>query len=135
MDPLLKELRENIEKTGATVTLFANVGPVTVIGLISSPRRFTEDVGEYLEERAASLEAKETESPTPDEIRGLGLAHNESEVDQRYWTLRDATMIISAIESHEVPFLRLDTEAISTWWLRAGSHPDKTQDDDEGNGD
>lgn len=129
MDPRLKELLANIDKSGASLKLYAIAGGNAIIGLISDPRRFTGDVAEFIEEEIAR---EGEERPAPEAFRSLVLDTPDVEEDPRYITLRDATVVLSAIESHKVSFLRLDAESISSWWLRPGRHPD---DDDDADAD
>jgi hypothetical protein len=52
MDPLLRELRANVEASGfAAVTLYAMVDGHLVVGEFCSPRHFTEDFNERTKTR------------------------------------------------------------------------------------
>jgi len=130
MDPLLKELREKIDANGATMCLYAASGGTSYIGKISKPSRFTRDLGAFIEEAAEGLDPHDEDQPTPDEVRALALSDTDSEPDPRYVTLRDATVVFSAIESHRVPFLRLDLGSLDSWWIRPGWHPSAEEKDD-----
>lgn len=131
MDPLLRELRDKIDASGASVHLYAAAGGTTYMGLISKPSRFTKDFDVFIDEAVENLDPADPDQPTSEEFRALALSDADSEPDPRYVTLRNATVIFSAIESHRVPFLRLDLDSLDSWWIRPGRHPD---DEKEKNG-
>lgn len=124
MDPLLRELRANIQEGDASVYLQAVIGSSLYTGLFSSPSRFTRDFATWLSESADGWDGGETEGPTREGFEALALKEVDREPDPQYVTLRDATVVFSAIEAHRLPFVRLDLDAVDSWWIRPGRHPD-----------
>lgn len=124
MDPLLKELRENIQNGRASVYLNAVSGSAVYMGLISSPARFTHDFAAWLAERADGIDGDDPDVTTREEFEALALQDVDGEPNLRYVTLRDATVVFSSIESHRLAFVRLDLDTIDSWWVRPGWHPD-----------
>ena len=51
------------------------------------------------------------------------LAHPGVEPDERYITLRWASIVSLGDQVVELPIVRLDTESISAWWLGGWSLP------------
>ena len=125
MDPLLRELRTRVEASDfADVTLYAMVDGHLVVGEFCSVRRFTEDFNERMETRI--VEAEMDVGPpnvTADQLRSLLLAHPDTEPDERYITLRSASIVSLGDQVVELPSFRLDTESISAWWLIEWSLP------------
>lgn len=124
MDPLLKELRANIQEGNASLMLRAVSGSAVYQGVISSPSRFTRDFATWLSEVAGEMDSDNSDIPTREEFEALALKDVDREPDPRFVTLRDATVVFSSIEAHRLPFVRLDLEAVDSWWIRPGGHPD-----------
>jgi hypothetical protein len=125
MDPLLRELRANVEASDfAAVTLYAMVDGHLVVGEFCSARRFTEDFNESTQTRI--IEAETDVGPpgeTVDRLRSLLLADPDTEPDERYITLRSASVVSLGDQVVELPSVHLDTESISAWWLGGWSLP------------
>lgn len=125
MDPLLRELRAHVEASDfAAVTLYAMVDGHLVVGEFCSARRFTEDFNERTQTRI--VEAEMDVGPpnvTVDQLRSLLLADPSTEPDERYITLRSASIVSLGDRVVELPSFRLDTESISAWWLGERSLP------------
>jgi hypothetical protein len=125
MDPLLQELRAKVEASDfADVTLYALVDGNLVVGELCALRRFTEDFNKRTDERI--IEAETGAGPpnvTAEQLRSLRLAHPEVEPDERYITLRWASIVSLGDQVVELPIFRLDTESISAWWLGGWSLP------------
>lgn len=130
MDPLLRELRANIQEGNASLYLRAVSGSSVYTGLNSSPARFTRDFAEWLSEGADEIDDARGDVPTREEFEALALKEVEREPDPRYVTLRDATVVFSSIEAHRLPFVRLDLETVDSWWIRPGWHPDAEPSDE-----
>jgi hypothetical protein len=125
MDPLLQDLRARVEASDfADVMLYALVDGNLVVGEFCSPRRFTEDFNERTEERIVEAETDVGPSNvTAEQLRSLRLAHPEVEPDERYITLRWASIVSLGDQVVELPIFRLDTESISAWWLGGWLRP------------
>ncbi|HXS34389.1 MAG TPA: hypothetical protein VN758_11525 [Solirubrobacterales bacterium] len=125
MDPLLRELRANVEASDfAGVTLYALVDGHLIVGEFCPARRFTEDFNERTETRI--VEAEMDVGPpnvSAEQLRSLLLAHPDTEPDERYITLRSASIVSLGDQVVELPSFRLDTEAVSAWWLGGWSLP------------
>ena len=125
MDPLLRELRTNVEASDfAAVTLYAMVDGHLVVGEFCSARRFTEDFNESTQTRI--VEAEMDVGPpnvTVDQLRSLRFANPDTDPDDRYITLRSASVVSLGDQAVELPSIRLDTESISAWWLGPWSLP------------
>jgi hypothetical protein len=125
MDPLLRELQANVEASDfAAVTLYAMVDGHLVVGEFCSARHFTEDFNERT--RTRIVEAEMDVGPpdvSVDQLRSLHLANPDAEPDERYITLRSASIVSLGDQVVELPSFRLDTESISAWWLGEWSLP------------
>lgn len=125
MDPLLRELRANVEASEfAAVMLYAMVDGHLILGEFCSARRFTEGFNESTQTRI--VEAEMDVGPpgeTVDRLRSLLFTDPDTEPDDRYITLRSASVVSLGDQVVELPSLRLDTESISAWWLGPWSLP------------
>ncbi|HEY7256744.1 MAG TPA: hypothetical protein VH476_08665 [Solirubrobacterales bacterium] len=125
MDPLLRELRAAVEASEfAQLALYALIDGHLVVGELCSPSLFTEDSNNLVKTRIT--EAEEGKGPpaaTGDQLRSLLIEHPDGEPDERYLTLRWASVVSLRDEVVELPVLRVDTESISAWWLREWSLP------------
>jgi hypothetical protein len=125
MDPLLRELRANVEASDfAAVTLYALVDGHLIVGEFCSTHYFTEDFNERTKTRI--IEAEMDVGPpnvSVDQLHSLRLANPDAEPDDRYITLRSASIISLGDQVVELPSFRLDTESISAWWLGGWSLP------------
>ena len=125
MDPLLRELRANVEASDfAAVTLYAMVDGHLIVGEFCSAGHFTEDFNERTKTRI--VEAEMDVGPPDvsiDRLRSLRLTNPDSEPDDRYITLRSASIVSLGDQVVELPSFRLDTESISAWWLGGWSLP------------
>jgi hypothetical protein len=125
MDPLLRELRANVEASDfAAVTLYAMVDGHLLVGEFCPARHFVEDFNERTKTRI--IEAEMDVGPpnmSVDQLRALRLANPDAEPDERYITLRSASIVSLGDQVVELPSLRLDTESISAWWLGGWSLP------------
>jgi hypothetical protein len=125
MDPILRELRDRIKTSDfAGVTLFALVDGHLITGQLCSPRQFTENFNECTQTRI--VEADMDVGPpnvTAEQLRALRLNPADAEPDERYLTLRGASIVSLGDQVVELPTFRLDTESISAWWLEEWSLP------------
>lgn len=125
MDPLLRELRASVEASDfADVTLYAMVDGHLIAGEFCPARHFTEDFNERAKTRI--IEAEMDVGPpnvSVDQLRSLHFANTDTEPDDRYITLRSASIISLGDQVVELPSFRLDTESISAWWLGGWSLP------------
>ena len=93
MDPLLRELRANVEASDfAAVTLYALVDGHLIVGEFCSTHHFTEDFNECIKTRV--IEAEMDVGPpnvSVDQLHSLRLANPDAKPDDRYITLRSAS--------------------------------------------
>lgn len=119
MDPILRELRAAIEASEfAEVAVYMLVDGHLVVGELCSPREFAEAANDLTKTRI--VEAEEGVGPpnvSADQLHSLLLNEQEAEPDERYLTLRSASVISLRDEVVDLPVLRLDSESISAWWL------------------
>jgi hypothetical protein len=119
MDPILRELRAAIEASEfAEVTVYMLVDGHLVVGELCSPSKFAEAANDPT--RTRIIEAEEDVGPpnvSADQLQALLLDEQETEPDERYLTLRSASVVPLRDEAVDLPVLRLDSESISAWWL------------------
>lgn len=119
MDPILRELRAAIEASEfAEVAVYMLVDGHLVVGELCSPREFAEAANDLT--KTQIVEAEEDVGPpnvSADQLQALLLDEQETEPDERYLTLRSASVVSLRDEVVDLPVLRLDTESISAWWL------------------
>jgi hypothetical protein len=125
VDPLLRELRAAVEASElAQLSLYALIDGHLVVGELCAPRLFTDDSNSLVKTWINEAEAGEgPPNVTGDHLRSLLFEHPDVEPDERYITLRWASIVSLRDEVVELPVLRLDTDAISAWWLREWSLP------------
>ena len=94
------------------------LGDVHVLGFIAPDGEMTGDIAAFFEaEGWAGLAEK------------VGLP--EHQPDGRYITLTQVRMIIPPLQELHLPFLRVDTERVTSWALAARTHPGDPDEQDE----
>jgi len=105
MDPLLQRLVDARRVGHKLPALVFWLPSLSVIGYIAPDRHMVDDTSEYFAEMGF-----------PELAEQVGLADHEP--DARYITLAKVKLIVTPNQDVDLPFLRLDTELITSWSVR-----------------
>jgi hypothetical protein len=112
MDPRLEQFIRT-ERDAVTMTLTFLLHGVLVTGVPSHPSRWGDDVNAWIDE--VQTRGSDADPLTFDFLRQTP---TDAEEVHGYLTLRDVTVQFATGAAFTVPFIRVDLEHVSAWWVR-----------------